>query len=123
MVYHFHTRTKTARSGELNERGPHPYIEIHPAAAARLEIELGDLVEIASPNGRWDGVAMAVNQSGLERFLFRFTTAMAPNQLTSTAGMRETRSAISHSSSPRRSQSVVSALSAPSHGYRRALPS
>ncbi len=61
VVYHFHTRTKTARSKALNERAPHPYIEIHPADASRLEIETGDLVEITSPNGRWEGVAMIVD--------------------------------------------------------------
>jgi predicted molibdopterin-dependent oxidoreductase YjgC len=61
VVYHFHTRTKTGRAKALNERAPHPYIEIHPTDAARLEIELGDLVEITSPNGRWEGVAMVVD--------------------------------------------------------------
>ncbi len=61
VVYHFHTRTKTGRSAALNERAPHPYVEIHPADAARLEIGLGDLVEITSPNGRWEGVAMVVD--------------------------------------------------------------
>lgn len=61
VVYHFHTRTKTARSAALNERAPHPYVEIHPDDAARLEIRLGDLVEITSPNGRWEGLAMVVD--------------------------------------------------------------
>ena len=61
VVYHFHTRTKTGRSAALSERAPLPYVEIHPADAARLEIALGDLVEITSPNGRWEGVAMVVD--------------------------------------------------------------
>ena len=61
VVYHFHTRTKTGRSAALNERAPHPHVEIHPDDAARLEIGLGDLVEITSPNGRWEGVAMVVD--------------------------------------------------------------
>lgn len=61
VVYHFHTRTKTARSAALNRRAPHPYVEIHPTDAARLQIGLGDLVEITSPNGRWEGVAMVVD--------------------------------------------------------------
>jgi ferredoxin-nitrate reductase len=61
VVYHFHTRTKTGRSAALNERAPHPYVEIHPADAGRLEIGMGDLVEITSPNGRWEGVAMLVD--------------------------------------------------------------
>lgn len=61
VVYHFHTRTKTARSKVLNSHAPQPYVEIHPDDAARLNITLGDLVEITSPNGRWEGVAMVVN--------------------------------------------------------------
>ncbi len=61
VVYHFHTRTKTGRAAALNARAPHPYIEIHPSDAGRLGIGLGDLVEITSPNGRWEGVAMVVD--------------------------------------------------------------
>jgi anaerobic selenocysteine-containing dehydrogenase len=61
VVYHFHTRTKTARSKILNGRTPHAYVEIHPGDAARLGIDLGDLVEINSSHGRWEGVAMVVD--------------------------------------------------------------
>ncbi|WHZ27904.1 MAG: Assimilatory nitrate reductase large subunit [Nitrospira sp.] len=61
VVYHFHTRTKTARAMALNERAPHAYVEIHPTDAGRLKIELGDLVEITSPHGRWEGPAMVVD--------------------------------------------------------------
>lgn len=60
-VYQFHVRTKTGRSRLLNERAPHPYVEIHPANAARLEIGLGGLVAITTPNGRWEGLAMVVD--------------------------------------------------------------
>jgi anaerobic selenocysteine-containing dehydrogenase len=61
VVYHFHTRTKTARSKVLNSHAPQPYVEIHPDDAARLNITMGDLVEITSPKGRWEGVAMVVD--------------------------------------------------------------
>ena len=61
VVYHFHTRTKTARSEVLNRHAPHPYVEIHPEDAARIGIGLGDMVEITSPHGRWEGVAMVVD--------------------------------------------------------------
>lgn len=61
VVYHFHTRTKTARSEVLNAHVPQPYVEIHPDDAARLDIALGDRVEITSPQGRWEGVAMVVD--------------------------------------------------------------
>jgi predicted molibdopterin-dependent oxidoreductase YjgC len=45
----------------LNERAPHAYVEIHPTDADRLKIEFGDLVEITSPHGRWEGPAMVVD--------------------------------------------------------------
>ena len=61
VVYHFHTRTKTARSKVLNARAPHPYVEVHPEDAALLGIGLGDMVEIASPHGLWEGAAMVVD--------------------------------------------------------------
>lgn len=61
VVYHFHTRTKTGRSTILNERAPHAYVEICPEDAARLDIALGDRVEITSPHGRWEGAAMVVD--------------------------------------------------------------
>ena len=60
VVYHFHTRTKTARSAVLNRHAPHPYVEVHPEDAARLGIGTGDMVEMTSPHGRWEGVAMVV---------------------------------------------------------------
>lgn len=61
VVYHFHTRTKTARSKVLNDHAPQPYVEIHPDDAAKLNISMGDIVEISSPNGRWEGAAMVVD--------------------------------------------------------------
>jgi anaerobic selenocysteine-containing dehydrogenase len=60
-VYHFHTRTKTARSPVLNRHAPRAYVEIHPDDAARLGIALGDLVEITSRQGRWEGPAFVVD--------------------------------------------------------------
>lgn len=61
VVYHFHTRTKTARSEVLNARTPQPYVEIHPDDAERLGIGTGDRVELTSLNGLWEGVAMVVD--------------------------------------------------------------
>jgi ferredoxin-nitrate reductase len=61
LVYHFHTRTKTGRSEALNSRAPRAYVEIHPGDAGRLGIGTGDLVEINSPLGRWEGAAMVVD--------------------------------------------------------------
>ncbi|MDB6036100.1 MAG: Assimilatory ferredoxin--nitrate reductase 1, partial [Verrucomicrobiales bacterium] len=61
VVYHFHTRTKTGRSAALNRRAPHAYVEIHPQDAIRLAIGLGDLVQVTSPHGIWEGLAMVVD--------------------------------------------------------------
>jgi predicted molibdopterin-dependent oxidoreductase YjgC len=60
-VYHFHTRTKTARSEVLNRHAPRAYVEVNPDDAARLGIGLGDLVEVMSRRGRWEGPAMVVD--------------------------------------------------------------
>jgi ferredoxin-nitrate reductase len=51
LAHHFHTRTKTARSAELNAVAPQPYIEIHPDDAARLKISDGDVVEVTGQRG------------------------------------------------------------------------
>jgi predicted molibdopterin-dependent oxidoreductase YjgC len=40
---------------------PHAYVEIHPVDAQRLDIALGDRVEITSPHGKWEGAAMVVD--------------------------------------------------------------
>lgn len=61
VVYHFHTRTKTARSEALNRRVPDAYVEIHPEDAKRMDISLGDCVEVSSARGRWEGAAMVVD--------------------------------------------------------------
>jgi len=50
-VYHFHTRTKTARSRSLQDAAPSPWVEISPPDAQRLGIEEGDIVRIESRRG------------------------------------------------------------------------
>ena len=52
VVYHFHTRTKTARSQELNDAAPDAFVQIAAEDAARLGIAEGDMVEVASRRGR-----------------------------------------------------------------------
>jgi ferredoxin-nitrate reductase len=63
VVYHFHTRTKTGRSAALNRRVPHAYVEINPQDAERLGIGFGDLVEVTSPHGIWEGPAMVIDST------------------------------------------------------------
>lgn len=48
-VYHFHTRTKTARAPELNGAAPEVWVELSAADAATHGIRDGDPVEIRSP--------------------------------------------------------------------------
>ncbi len=48
IVYHFHTRTKTGRTPELQQAAPEAFVQIHEADAERLGIMEGDMVEITS---------------------------------------------------------------------------
>jgi anaerobic selenocysteine-containing dehydrogenase len=50
-LYHFHTRTKTARAPQLAAGAPAPWVEVSPSDAERLHIAEGDLVEVSSPRG------------------------------------------------------------------------
>jgi anaerobic selenocysteine-containing dehydrogenase len=50
-LYHFHTRTKTARAPQLQNAAPDVWMEISPADAHRLGVEEGDLVEVKTPRG------------------------------------------------------------------------
>jgi ferredoxin-nitrate reductase len=51
VVYHFHTRTKTGRSKELNEAAPDAFIQISQDDANRYGIMEGDMVEVTSRRG------------------------------------------------------------------------
>jgi anaerobic selenocysteine-containing dehydrogenase len=50
-VYHFHTRTKTARARELEDAAPGPWVELAASDAERLGIADGDLVRVESRRG------------------------------------------------------------------------
>ncbi|SEP87534.1 molybdopterin oxidoreductase family protein [Streptomyces radiopugnans] len=50
-VYHFHTRTKTGRSRELNRAAPDAWVELSVPDARRLGIAEGDRVRVESPRG------------------------------------------------------------------------
>jgi anaerobic selenocysteine-containing dehydrogenase len=51
-VYHFHTRTKTGRSPELNAAAPSVWLELAKEDADARGIAEGDLVEVRSRRGR-----------------------------------------------------------------------
>jgi anaerobic selenocysteine-containing dehydrogenase len=50
-IYHFHTRTKTARAPELDAAAPHVWAELSATDADELGANAGDLIEITSPRG------------------------------------------------------------------------
>ena len=50
-VYHFHTRTKTARAPQLQKAAPDVWVEISAHDARHLGIAEGDLVEISTSRG------------------------------------------------------------------------
>jgi anaerobic selenocysteine-containing dehydrogenase len=48
-IYHFHTRTRTARAPQLQEAAPEVWAELSASDAASLGVGEGDLLEISSP--------------------------------------------------------------------------
>jgi anaerobic selenocysteine-containing dehydrogenase len=50
-IYHFHTRTKTGRVPQLNAAAPDVWVEISETDALRLDLNEGDLAEVATPRG------------------------------------------------------------------------
>jgi anaerobic selenocysteine-containing dehydrogenase len=61
VVYHFHTRTKTARSKELNEAAPDAFVQISELDAATYQIAEGDMVKVESPRGKMYAPAVIGN--------------------------------------------------------------
>jgi anaerobic selenocysteine-containing dehydrogenase len=52
VVYHFHTRTKTGRSKELNDAAPDAFVQISAFDADQLGIAEGDMIEVESRRGK-----------------------------------------------------------------------
>ncbi len=50
-LFHFHTRTKTARAPQLDDAAPDAWVELHPSDAETLGIAEGDLARVESPRG------------------------------------------------------------------------
>ncbi|ELP65593.1 molybdopterin oxidoreductase family protein [Streptomyces turgidiscabies] len=50
-LYHFHTRTKTGRTPQLNAAAPDVWVEASGSDAAGLGLDEGDLVEVTTPRG------------------------------------------------------------------------
>ena len=56
-IYHFHTRTKTARAPQLQSVAPDAWVELSPADAESLGVGEGDMVRVESPRGRLEAKA------------------------------------------------------------------
>jgi ferredoxin-nitrate reductase len=56
-VHHFHTRTKTGRTPELQEAAPDVWVELSPDDAGALGIADGDVVRVESRRGHVEGPA------------------------------------------------------------------
>jgi ferredoxin-nitrate reductase len=50
-IYHFHTRTKTARAPQLQDAAPDAWVEINPSDAEKLGVGEGDMVRVEAPRG------------------------------------------------------------------------
>ena len=51
-LYHFHTRTKTARAPQLQAAAPEVWVEMSASDAADRSFAEGDLLEVSTPRGR-----------------------------------------------------------------------
>ena len=56
-MYHFHTRTKTARAEQLQAAAPDVWVEISEADADRESIDDGNMVEVSTSRGTIAGRA------------------------------------------------------------------
>jgi ferredoxin-nitrate reductase len=56
-IYHFHTRTKTARAPQLNDAAPEAWVELHPSDADSLGVQEGDTLRVESLRGRLEAKA------------------------------------------------------------------
>ena len=87
LVWHWHTRTKTARSPFLHVAAPRGYVEINEADAELLSLLPGELIRISSPRG-WIEVPARIGnvvQKGLVFVPFHFGSwerREAANELT-----------------------------------------
>ncbi len=48
----WHTMTRTGKSPRLTGHNPEPFVQIHPADAARCSVAAGDLAEVSAEGGR-----------------------------------------------------------------------
>ncbi|MDZ4675356.1 MAG: molybdopterin-dependent oxidoreductase [Gemmatimonadota bacterium] len=85
QMYHWHTGTMTRRSEGLDSREPLPIVEMHPADAARLQVEDREMVRVSSRRGEVVlGVRVSNRQARGQLFIPMHYREAAANLLTST---------------------------------------
>jgi anaerobic selenocysteine-containing dehydrogenase len=82
VVYHFHTRTKTARARELDAAEPEAFVEIAAQDARTYGIETGDMVELRSRRGKTRAAARIADIKPGTLFMPFHYGARAANELT-----------------------------------------
>ncbi|WJH35279.1 molybdopterin oxidoreductase family protein [Paenibacillus sp. CC-CFT747] len=69
LVWHWHTRTKTARVPQLHLAAPQGYVAIHPADGERLSLLPGEVIRVVSPRG-WIEVPARLTETVMPGLLF-----------------------------------------------------
>ena len=87
VVYHYLSGAQTRRLGFLNSQAPEPWVELHPRAAARLEISDGERVRVRTPRGAMELKALVVPTIRPDTLFvpFHYGDREAVNQLTNPA--------------------------------------
>ena len=92
-LFHFHTRTKTARAPQLQAAAPEVWVELSPADAERLDLGEGDPAEVVSARGSLEArVRVSGTREGVAFVPFHYGwwdrpggRSRAANELTITA--------------------------------------
>jgi assimilatory nitrate reductase catalytic subunit len=87
VVYHYLSGTQTRRLAFLNGQAPEPWVEVHPAAAARLRIATGDRVRVRTVRGAMELKALVTPAIRPDTLFvpFHYGHEGAVNQLTNPA--------------------------------------
>ncbi len=87
VIYHYLSGNQTRRLGFLNAQAPDPWVEIHPQAAAKLNIVDQEIVRVRTLRGSMDLKALVVPTIRPDTLFipFHYGHAAAVNQLTNPA--------------------------------------